>query len=358
MKILIVHASAGAGHQKAAEAVCHGIEQHTNHSVRCIDILDYSSPFFKDLYRNTYFFLITKLPRVWAFFFGLLDIPWLLPFVQLARRIYNALNVSKFHKLLIDEQYDCVISTHFMSTEIGAALKRKGRIKSKLITVVTDYDVHRIWLAKGIDIYTVATDLTKKKMISLGVPEEKVCVTGIPTDEKFSSPMDVAGLKRRFGLKDNVFTVLLATGSFGLGPIEEIMEHLNTVQIIIVCGNNKELFARLQAKQSALVKPFGYVENMHELMAVSDVMITKPGGLSISECLVSHLPMIFFSAIPGQETNNIDVLAQYGIGMKGFTVDAIVQNVKELQSSHDKFLTALKQIARPHAVKDIIQLVG
>ncbi|HPN88512.1 MAG TPA: glycosyltransferase [Candidatus Omnitrophota bacterium] len=363
VRVLIVHATAGAGHQKAAEAILHGLKNHTPYDVSLLDILDYSSPLFKSLYRKTYFLLISKFPQVWAFFFGLLDVPFLQPLVRWARRLYNALNVGKFHKLLIEGQYDCVISTHFMPTEIASALKRKGLIKSKLITVITDYDAHRIWISEGIDAYAVATDWTKNKVMSLGISEEKIHVTGIPTDEKFGKSVDVSDLKRKLGLQENVFTVLAATGSFGIGPIEDIIAGLNDAQtqIVVVCGHNEELFKRLEAKKNTLIKPLAYVDNMHELMAVSDVMVTKPGGLSISECLVSQLPMIFFSAIPGQETNNIKVLAEYGIGLKGFTVDEIIKHVQDLKSSRDQFLTTMKRIkdiARPNAVKDIIKLIG
>src|SRR3989338_8762656 len=163
MKILVIHASAGAGHFKAAEALHQGIQKATGHDAVLIDALDYSSPSFKKFYKATYFFLISKMPWMWGWVFWLTDILWLQPVVKAVRRLHNMLNVRRLHAYLVEGRFDVVLLTHFMPTEIAAALKRKGRITAKLITVVTDFDVHKIWLAEGIDQYAVASDWTKEK---------------------------------------------------------------------------------------------------------------------------------------------------------------------------------------------------
>jgi len=361
MKILFIHASAGAGHLKAAEALYLTSQTMPGHEAVFVDALDLCSTFYKKSYRKTYAVLISNLPSIWGMAFALLDIPWLQLLIRRFRRLYNWINARKVQEYMQREKFDAIVSTHFMPTEISAALKRKGLIQSKVITVVTDFDVHRIWLAEGVDYYTAASEWTKKKLISLGIPENKIVVTGIPTNEKFSAQPDIAELKRSLGLKEDMFTILMATGSFGIGPIEQIIEALKGFQVIVVCGHNKNLFKRLSRKQYDGVKVCGLVDNMHELMAVSDAMITKPGGLSISEALVSQLPMIFFNAIPGQETNNIKVLREHGIGISDCTIDEMVQEVQKLQSSKDAFLTALKrtkQLARPTAVRDILALLS
>ena len=195
MKILVIHASAGAGHLKAAEAVTAGIQAHTQYEVELFDALDFASAFYKRLYQKSYFFLISKIPIIWALCFSFLDIPFLQPAIRLARRFYNHLNMKRLEQQLITEQYHYVISTHFMSTEIAAALKRRGMIAAHVITCVTDFDVHRIWLAEGVDIYTVASDWTKEKLQSLGVDPEIIRVTGIPVHEKFCGPFDKGALK-------------------------------------------------------------------------------------------------------------------------------------------------------------------
>jgi processive 1,2-diacylglycerol beta-glucosyltransferase len=360
MKILVIHASAGAGHFKAAESLYNGIRKSTEHNVVLADALDYSVPYFKGLYKKTYFFLVSKTPWLWGFFFGLLDIGWLQPVVRFARRLYNLANTGKLHRYLRDERFDYIIMTHFMPTEVAAALKRSKRISSRLITVITDFDVHRIWLADGIDHYCVASDWTKAKIEKLGVAGERVRVSGIPTDEKFAALADIGALKEKLGLKENVFTVLVATGSFGIGPIEEIVDTLSEFQVIVVCGHNEGLYQKLITKKYQLVKVLGLVDNMHELMAVSDAMVTKPGGLSIAEALVSQLALIFFNAIPGQETGNIKVLQSYEVGISGCGVARIGEELVRLKFSRDAFLTILKKtkaLGRPNAVRDIISLI-
>ncbi|VAX37980.1 hypothetical protein MNBD_UNCLBAC01-346 [hydrothermal vent metagenome] len=360
MKILTIHASAGAGHLKAAEAIYKSIQKYTAHEVVFVDALDYTYPLFKKFYRDTYVFLISKFPFVWKWGFMLLDIPKIQGLVRFFRRGYNRFNGGKLHHFLKEEQFDYIFSTQFLSTEVAAAMKRSGEISGKLITVVTDFDVHRIWTAEEVDMYAVASDWTKKKLKRIGISEKKIIVTGIPTDEKFFHPGDIKVLKQSLELQENIFTVLIATGSFGIGPIEEILNRLEGFQVMVVCGHNKNLFQRLSSQQSELIKIFGLVDNMPELMAVADMMVTKPGGLSISEALVSQLPMIFFNAIPGQEENNIKVLKEYGIGISDCSVDEIAMELKKMRDTKDIFLTAVKRtqkLARPSAAKDIVALI-
>jgi len=361
VKILIVYATAGAGHRKAAEAVYQGFKTYApEHEVVLVDSLDYTNPFFKKSYPASYTLLITKTPGLWGFFFALLDIPALRPLVTFGRRIYNGLNAGAFQKYLIKENFDCIISTHFLGTEVSAALKRAGKITSRVITVVTDFDVHSIWLAKGVDHYTGASEFTRNKIISMGVPVEQVSITGIPTHENFARPKNAIELRQKMGLQSDRFTILLATGSFGIGPIEQIITVLKDFQVVVICGHNKKLFERLSALDSPSAKILGLVDNMDEMMGLSDAMITKPGGLSISEALVSGLPMIFFSAIPGQETNNIKVLFSYGVGLSGISVAEMPAALKRLQfSPHElaELKSRIKSLARPNAVRDIVHLV-
>jgi len=360
MKILITHATAGAGHSKAAEAIFNGIKKHASFNVRCIDILDHTSPFYKKLYQKTYSLLISKFSLLWGFFFWLADIPLLLPVVQGARRVFNGYNAKAFHQFLQEENADYIITTHFFSNEIVSALKEQKKITSKLICVVTDYDVHSIWLAKNVDCYAVACDYTKNKLKSFGVPEEKIKVTGIPTDEKFSLSPDRAGLRTKLGLDPAMFTVLIATGSFGIGPIEEIIGYLQGIQTVVICGHNQKLADKISAKKINHVKACGFVNNMQDYMMASDVLITKPGGLSISEALVVGLPLIFFSAIPGQETNNVKVLKTFGVGISGLKPYEVAQEIKTMTASPEYLQSVkdkVKKIARPNSVCDIIKLI-
>jgi processive 1,2-diacylglycerol beta-glucosyltransferase len=358
MKILVIHATAGAGHKKAAEAIFNGLQ---GVEARMVDALDYTNPFFKSTYPTSYALMVTRFPWAWAFFFGLLDMPWIQPAVRVIRRLYNGFNAGALQKFLIDEQFDAIITTQFLSAEVSSYLKRTGKIKSKVICVVTDFDVHRIWVNEGTDIFTGACEYTRKKLISLGVPPEKVFVTGIPTDAKFSRPVNKSELKKKLGLQEQgPLTVLIATGSFGMGPIEELIDLLAEYQLLIVCGHNKSLYEQLKPKASATTHVLGLVDNMDELMSVADVMVTKPGGLSIAEALVKKLPMIFFSAIPGQEICNIKVLCEHHVCEGQCSLPQIVETIRDWQA-HPEKLNSLRhylgELSKPNAAADIIRLI-
>lgn len=360
MKILVIYATAGAGHRKAAEALAGGLKTRTSHQIVLLDALDHTSVFYKKLYSGVYTFLITHAGWLWGTLFGLLDWRPIRPFVNCARRIQNGINAGSLHRYLKQENFDYIFSTHFFPTEVAAYLKREGAITSRIVSVITDFDVHSIWLAKGIDHYTVASEWTKRKLTAMGVPDRAILVSGIPTDEKFSRPADAKELRRRFGLKEDLLTVLIATGSFGIGPIEAIIRVLRDFQAVVICGHNRSLQERLSAYGGERVKVFGLVNNMDEMMALADVMITKPGGLSISEALVRGLPMIFFNAIPGQETGNIKVLKEYGVGISDCAIADIpkelhrLQSPGELQSAKERIRT----LSKPSAVRDVISLVS
>ena len=280
--------------------------------------------------------------------------------IRLMRRLYNQAICGRFQKYVIDGKFDYVFCAHFMAGEICGRLKRQGKISSRLVTIVTDYDVHRIWVVDGIDVYAVACDYTKNTLRHLGVDDRRIVVTGIPVDEKFTQVHDVVEVKDKLGLVKDAFTVLIATGSFGIGPIEAIIAELKDFQIIVVCGHNKKLLEKMRNKRRPALQVLGLVDNMHELMAVSDCMVTKPGGLSITEALVSQLPMVFFNAIPGQETNNVKVLKSYGIGISDCTIPQIGAYMRTLAASKDAHRSAVnrtKELARPQAVRDIRLLI-
>lgn len=360
MKILVIHATAGAGHKKAAEAVYDGLLRHTTHQTTLVDSLEYTNPFFKKSYPAAYVFLVTKTPALWGFFFGLVGLSWMQPIVRIVRRCYHAINAQALEKFLKEEKFDYIITTHFMSAEVSAYLKRTKQIESKIICCVTDFDVHRIWINRGIDIYTGACDFTREKIISLGISSSKVFVTGIPTDEKFALVVDRQHMREKLKLQKNTFTLLLATGSFGMGPLEELIDALGAYQLLVVCGHNKVLHERLKSRNNERVHILGLVHNMHELMSASDIMVTKPGGLSIAEALVKKLPMIFFSAIPGQETGNINVLKKYNVAQDQGKLIDIVNKLDDL-STHLQHYQDLRQklevLSKPNAVKDIISLI-
>lgn len=360
MKILIIHATAGVGHKKAAEAIFNGVRTRTSHRVSVIDSLDYTHPWFKFSYAGTYEFMATKLPLLWAKSFEILDYEWIQPLMRFARRIYNGLNTQRLVNFLMEEEFDWVISTHFMSTEVCNHLKGQGKLKSKVLTVVTDYDAHHIWLAPHIDHYATSCQTATDRLIQLGIPEQKITTTGMPVDEGFAVPKSREELAAQFGLSLDKLTFLITSSSFGCGPIEEVVDLLKDHQCLVICGKNQSLFERMKAKESESVKVFKFVDNMPEFMAASDIIITKPGGLTVSESLVCGLPMIFFTAIPGQEENNIRIMEKEGVGFRAFSIDRIKEVIAQITSSPevlDQLRQRVRQVGKPDAVQTVIKLL-
>ncbi|MDD5155033.1 MAG: glycosyltransferase [Candidatus Omnitrophica bacterium] len=362
MKIIIVHASAGAGHYTAAKAIYNYLKEHRpGDKAQIVDVLEKSNLFFRFSYRYGYSFLIKFAPFLWGLGFWVTYWRPLRLFTRAIASFLNRLNTAGFADFLINENPDCVISTHFLPSEVSAQLKTAGKIKSKIVTVITDFGVHPFWVSSGTDVYTVASELTKEQLIGEGAGENTIRVTGIPVDSKFLNVFNKDELLVKFNLHSNGFRVLVVTGSFGTGPVREIAAALcGQAQIMVVCANNKKLFADLSRKNYPGVRVFGFINNIEELMAISDMIITKPGGLSISESLAMELFPVFIAAIPGQEEENMRVLAKCGLGIKAASVGTVKEAVVDFQMHPEKLSGARKkarELKKPFAARDICDAV-
>lgn len=362
MKILIAHVSAGAGHRKAAEAVYYYLRENKPEiDIRLVDVLEDSNPVFRFLYTKGYFFLVNYCLGLWAFGFWLTQLKVFNSLSKPLGLFIDKLNTAKFFKLLVKENPDFVISTHFLPSEITAYLKEKGEITSNLITVITDFGVHPFWIAKGTDIYNVASGFTARQLKSMGVDPRRIMDLGIPVDQRFGAGYDRWSLRHKLGLAQEKFTVLVITGSFGIGPIERICETLHQdCQVIAVCASNKRLYARLIKRDLSGVKVFGFVNNVEELMAVSDMIVTKPGGMTVSEVLAMELVPIFISAIPGQEEFNTQAMSSYAIGHQPKDMADILAIVKEYKSDPQKLKQArekIRLVKKPLAAQELINAI-
>jgi processive 1,2-diacylglycerol beta-glucosyltransferase len=361
MKIIIAYASAGAGHFKAAQAIYNYLRLDKDLCVTLIDVLDESIPSFRDFYRSGYDFIVKYFPSFWALCFFVTHTQVLRPIAHRLRLAVNRINTKKFLRFLVEANPDYILSTHILSSEIAAYLKKKNRIQSKLFTVITDFGVHSFWVAEGTDKYFVACDFTKAELIKEGVSPENIYITGIPVDYKFLRCFSRKAICAKLGLSENRFTALVMTGSFGIGPLEEIVDLLHQdIQMLVVCAKNKRLYSRLKDKNYPSVRVFAFVDNIEELMAVSDVIITKGGGLTISELLVQEITPVFICPIPGQEKKNIRVLASYGIGQEAKTawqIKRIILDYKEHPEGLAKIKQKIRQIKKPFAVKELYNAI-
>ncbi|MBP7216077.1 MAG: hypothetical protein KBA46_02205 [Candidatus Omnitrophica bacterium] len=358
MKVLVVYASCGAGHFKAAEAIYETLRQRLPaDDVQLEDILSHANAIFKFCYTIGYTFLATRARVFWAIGFWLTQVRWLGRFPRNLAVFLDTANTQVFSRMLIRENPDVMVATHFVPSIIAANLKRTGAISSRLITVITDFGAHPFWISPGIDQYAVASDFVKTQLVDAGVPEEKIGVWGIPIDARFTRQYDRKIVAQRNGLNPDLFTVLVMTGSFGSGPLEEIAEALHRdTQVLVVCSANVKLFDRLKKKNLSQVFAYVQVPNMQELMACADVIITKPGGLTISESLAMNLVPLFITPIPGQETYNMRELAKKGIGYRPRNVREIKACILDFKQHPEKLKAVQRKIQdfkKPHAATKI-----
>ena len=349
MKIIITYASAGSGHFRAAQAVYNYFkEKNPLLEIELIDVMAHSNRLFRFIYISGYVFLVRYLPILWAIGFSITCARFMQPIIRWIFFPVTLFNTKRFTRLLIQESPEVIISAHFLASEIAAFLKRNKKINSKIVTVITDFGVHPFWIQEGTDIYIAASDITRTKLILKGVSEEKIEVLGIPVHPRFSKQGEKNELCRKLDIEGNKFTVLVLTGSFGIGPLEKIVEMLHRdAQVLVVCARNKKLFLKLKNRNYPQVKAFGFVDEIYDFMSVSDIVITKPGGLTVSELLVMELVPIFISAIPGQETENVKALGIYGIG-------ALVKNASDVR---DKVLDYKLNPEKLKRIRENIQLI-
>lgn len=367
-KILVIYATAGIGHKKAAIAVTKALDEIApkDTSIGLIDALDYTTDFFKWTYLKLYLTAVNKFSALWGFMYYLTDNPIVNAIVAVLRRLNNAVYSERLIAYLREAKPDVVISTHFFASEVIAELKKSGRIATRLITVVTDYRLHLWWLADGTDTYIAVSDDAKRDMIKRGVDPARVAMTGMPVEPIFSKPLDRKAILDTLGFTDDIFTVLVIGGGFGVGPIEAVVKAAGAVsrpvQLVVICGHNKELVAKIEALKTVISRPMkvvGFVDNVYEYMAAADILISKSGGMTVAESMAKELPMIVISPIPGQETRNCDFLTFHGAALR-------LENVADLTDAleglvvHPERIAAMRQavhaIKRPTAAYDVARL--
>lgn len=368
-KILIIYASAGDGHKTAAEAVYHAFSdlKRDDLKVIIIDSLNYTNRLFKYLYKVGYLLLIKYIPTLWSFLYHILDNRFFYLLVRPFRRFTNAFNTTRLVDFLVEERFNAAISTHFLGTEVISHLKNKGSLPLPLINVITDFKPHYFWQTKAIDYYVVAADSTKEELSDRGVYPDKIRVFGIPIDKKFNKFIPKNEARKKLKIYPDKFTILVMGGGFGVGPIEEVVLGLQQVdidcQVIVVCGHNERLFSRLELLKKDFKKPtaiFGFCRNMDEIMAASDLMVSKVGGITTAEALARTLPIIVINPIPGQEARNAAFLFENDIGLKVKNAGEIKGVVEGLCHSSEimrRLKDNMQQLAKPQACGDIIGLV-
>lgn len=365
-KVLVLSASVGAGHVRAAQAVEKAFaEMGAAQELRHVDALDYTNKAFRALYAKSYIELVNSAPEVLGWLYDHLDKPWK---NERRRLAFDRLNTRRFVKLLREYQPEISVCTHFLPSEIISWLKAKDRLATRQAIVVTDFDVHALWLCRHYEHYFVALDETRVHLEKLGIPADRISVTGIPIDPVFAKPKDKAAMRAKHGLKRDLTTILISAGGFGVGPIERLMTSLlelrHPAQVVAICGRSEPLKRRLDALAARLapthpvaLKVHGYTTEMDEFMAASDLVVGKPGGLTTSEALARGLAFCIVNPIPGQEERNADHLLEQGAAIRCNNLPALAYKIDQLLDDPARFAAMqsnARRMARPRAAYDIV----
>ncbi len=368
-KILILYSTGGMGHKKAAVAILKAFQKKAGGDieVKNIDTLDYGNSFYRFLYINFYVFMMTRGRWLWGILYHLSNNRIADSMLRRVRQSLDLKNLIGFEDMLLKERPDAIVTTHFILPGIAGAIKRYKDFDPRLYVVITDYGPHSFWLSDHIDKFFIGAEAVLPELVKRGIPEEKVAVTGIPTVEEFSREFDVDELRRTYGLDAGKSTIFILSGGFGVGPLESILLSLCScrpdIQVMIVCGHNKRAFdniSLLKEKLNYPVKLFGFTDKVPELMAASDLMITKAGGISVTEALNMRLPMILFESIPGQETWNEELLLRAGAAERAGSMKEIPDLVNRLLLSAEAYNSVkagIDKIRRPRAAETIVDVV-
>jgi processive 1,2-diacylglycerol beta-glucosyltransferase len=368
MRIIIATVTAGAGHVQAAAALeeaWRGLRPRD--TVQRLDVLDFTPRLYRKMYVEGYVKLVEHAPELWGHMFQKTDHPALARKLSRLRRALAGLLKKKFIRQLKRSHPDAVLCTHFMPLEIMGLLKheaaqgrRTDSIAPLTASIVTDFEAHALWMEPSVDVYCVAAEETKARLVAA----ENVLVTGIPIAAKFSARLDAAGLRKRYGLREDLPVLLVLSGGFGMGPVAQILGELNKlatpVQVVVVCGRNEELRRELAVQERRHpTHVLGFVTNMQELMAVADLLITKPGGLTSSEALALGRPLFLLNPIPGQEAANSDFLLEHGAAAKANRVEDLPYRLEKLLGSPKlaQMAKAAQALGKPAAAAEICRAV-
>ena len=388
MRILIATVTAGGGHIAAAAALDEAWRAlRPDDVVERIDLIKFFSPLHRKVYADGYVKLVERAPELWGFIFGKTDNPKAARRMNKLRRALSGKSRGRFVRHLKQFKPDAVLCTHYLPLETLGLLKTsEGRVtrvpdplkklgtrvtrpsenwkQPFVVSIVTDFEAHALWMDAGVDLYCVAAEETKARIVARGATAGSVVATGIPIAARFSAKPDARAVRKNHGLRDDLPVLLVLSGGFGMGPVAEILAELDKVprpfQTIVVTGRNEDLRRKLAAQdRKHPTHVLGFASNLHELMAVSEIIITKPGGLSSSEALALGKPLFILNPIPGQEAANSDFLLEHGAAAKVNRVEDLPFRIEQLLGSKKltEMAKAAKSLGRPQSALAICREV-
>ena len=373
-RVLLLSASSGAGHVRASQALEKAFAARGDCDVEHIDAIQHVSKLFQSAYDKAYISMVRRAPELMGVLYERTDQPW-----QHSRRrlALDRLNTAPMIRLLKRAQPDLCVATHFLPAEIIAWLIAKRKLHAHNAIVVTDYDVHAMWLCRTVDRYYVAIDEAAEYLARIGVPREKLRVTGIPIDPLFAKPVDRAETRRTLDLDPTATMILVSAGGYGIGPVEQLVNDLLALQrpwqIIAIAGKAEKVRKRLEGISCSAGKlpggaprlvAVGFTPEMDKYMAAADLLVGKAGGLTTSEALARALPMALIEPIPGQEERNADHLLEAGAAIRCNNLPAAAWKIAVLLDDAARLASmreAAGSMAKPNAAaiiaEDALRLV-
>ena len=364
--ILVVTASMGSGHNKAANAVAEAIKRkYPVNKINVIDFMSTETAYFNSLVKDIYLKMLDHTPSVYEFFYKFTSDSTKGSTIQ---SVFAHAMKKDMRELIKKYEADMVICTHPFPCAAASYLKQTGEINIPLITVMTDFCVHQFWLYKNIDIYFTANDLLKKEMVNQGLLEERIFVTGIPVGYNFRVDYNRDDLLAKFKLEKDKPVALIMGGGLGLGGVKNALCQLERlkkdIQIRVITGANVALWSEMnEYAQHSKHKIFvwGYSHNIQEFMSVATFLISKPGALTISEALTRELPMILHDPIPGPEVDNAKFVSDNGAAIwvkHQDTLDAVVREVLSDATILPKLRNNAKVLKKPYASDNIADVIA
>jgi len=369
-KILIFSVTVGTGHVRAAEALKKAAGYlYPEAEVSILDTFRYASPFLEKVVLGTYMEILKMSPVVYGFLYrqaengqplsgrGKLEF----------NRILNLLAAPRLVKYIKDFQPEVIVCTHPFPVGIMSYMKKKGIFTGPVFATITDFTIHSYWIFPGVDFYLIGAEQLLPECLGFGIKPENVRATGIPIDPAFGGHYDKKELRDRLGLNPGLPAILIMGGGLGMGRLEAAVKILGNstinCQLMVVTGSNtilKEKLVKITPDLSCEVKVYGYVNNIHELMAAADLMVGKPGGLSCAEAMATGLPVFIIDPLPGQEERNAQFLTGLGAGVRVDERDLAGQVEAYLADAGrlEVMTRAAAALGRPEAACDAVNLMA
>lgn len=353
---------------RAAEAIRATAALHMpDVEVKHVDVMEFVSAGFRKIYTDFYIKLVNSAPVLWGMLYHASNQAKGDSKREAVRRALERWNAQPLKTMLAEFAPDAIICTHFLPAEMLSRLIRKERLRCPVWVQVTDFDLHRLWVQENMAGYFAANDEVAYRMRAQGIAAEQIHLTGIPIMPAFSQRLERKTCAAEFGLSPERTTFLLMGGGAGLGNLDAVAQHLlglqGDFQLIVLAGKNQQALSALQTlaqRYPGRLLAQGFTNQVERLMACADLVITKPGGLTTSECLAMGLPMIVNAPIPGQEERNADFLLEQGVALKAFDDVTLAYRLQYLLQ-HPEQLAAMRQRARAlgrgTAAQAVLQIV-